>query len=68
MLIMKAIVKQAIKAFGSKAKTARALGVTRSAISQWRNIPVNRVIDIEKITGIPRAELRPDIYPPERTS
>jgi DNA-binding transcriptional regulator YdaS (Cro superfamily) len=59
---MKENVKQALDAVGSKAKMARALGVTRSAISQWTHIPVNRVAQVELLTGIPRAKLRPDIF------
>lgn len=41
---------------------AEELGCLPSAISQWERIPVNRVPAIERITGIPRRELRPDIY------
>jgi DNA-binding transcriptional regulator YdaS (Cro superfamily) len=55
-------IEMAVKAAGSKAKLARALGITRSAISQWNRIPVNRVVEVESITGIPRQELRPDVF------
>jgi len=45
---------------------ARALGVTRSAVWQWNNIakkvPAKRVLDLERLTGIPRHKWRPDIY------
>lgn len=34
--------------------------ITRSAISQWTKIPVDRVPEVEQVTGIPRHELRPD--------
>jgi DNA-binding transcriptional regulator YdaS (Cro superfamily) len=61
--------KKAIAAKGSIASLARALGITRSAICQWDRIPAERVIDIEKASGVPRAELRPDLFSePERTS
>ena len=43
---------------------SRELGITHGAISQWVRVPVERVLDVERITGIPRHELRPDIYPP----
>jgi DNA-binding transcriptional regulator YdaS (Cro superfamily) len=59
---MKANVKRVIQAVGSKAELAKALNISRSAITQWRNIPVNRVVELERITGIPRHELRPDIF------
>ena len=41
---------------------AHELGITRSAVSQWKKIPAERVLQIEKITGIPRHELRSDLY------
>lgn len=46
---------------------ARQLGVNKSTVALWvlRRIPAERVIEIERETGIPRFELRPDIYPPE---
>jgi DNA-binding transcriptional regulator YdaS (Cro superfamily) len=56
------VIQKATEAFGSAAQLARALGITRSAISQWRVVPVNRVRDIERLTGIHRSELRPDIF------
>lgn len=39
-------------------------------ISKWENgrIPAERVLDVERITGIPRHRLRPDIYPEEKAS
>jgi DNA-binding transcriptional regulator YdaS (Cro superfamily) len=30
-------------------------------------VPVARVLDVERITGITRHELRPDIYPADET-
>lgn len=45
------------------AELARNLGIARQALYQWRRIPAERVIEIERITGIQRQELRPDLYP-----
>jgi DNA-binding transcriptional regulator YdaS (Cro superfamily) len=42
---------------------ARALSITPSAIHQWHRVPAERVIEFERVTGIPRHELRPDLYP-----
>lgn len=42
------------------------LQITQSAISQWDQIPAERVLKIEQITGIPRGKLRPDLYPADR--
>ena len=49
---------------GSGAELARLLGdITSQAISQWRRVPAERVLDVERVTGVPRHELRPDLYP-----
>lgn len=48
---------------GMRLKVAKALKITHGAVSQWKRVPAERVLDVEKITGIPRHMLRPDIYP-----
>lgn len=48
---------------GRAVELAACLGVSPSAISQWQRVPAERVLDIERITGVKRHELRPDIYP-----
>lgn len=45
-------------------RLARALGLTRSAIHQWEQVPAERLPAVEAYTGIPRHILRPDICPP----
>jgi len=37
--------------------------VRHQSIYSWKRIPAERVLDIERATGVPRHELRPDIYP-----
>lgn len=37
---------------------------TPQAISQWQRVPSGRVIEVERLTGVPRQVLRPDLYPP----
>lgn len=56
------IEKAAVAAGGFPALADR-LGITRQALYQWQRIPAERVIDIERISGVPRHELRPDLYP-----
>jgi len=60
----------AIKQAGGQAQLAALLGVRQSYVSNWRNrggrVPAERVLDIEKVTGVHRCELRPDLYPRER--
>lgn len=57
------IMLKAIKAAGGPAALARYLGIQRQAVSQWRRVPVDHVLAIERLTDVSRNELRPDIYP-----
>lgn len=58
--------QKAIRAQGGQTNLATALGITTQAISKWRRrIPAERVLDIERATGVSRHELRPDLYPIE---
>lgn len=44
--------KEVIAHFGSKSATARALGITRSAISQWGElVPLATAARLERITN-----------------
>lgn len=54
-----------LKERGSLAAMAKELGITHSAILQWGRIPAERVLEVERITGISRHDLRPDLYPRE---
>jgi DNA-binding transcriptional regulator YdaS (Cro superfamily) len=45
---------------------ARELGIKGPSVGQWTRIPAERVLQIEAITGIDRAKLRPDLYGPKR--
>lgn len=53
---------------GTKTLIAKACGITHGAISQWEVVPAERVLIVERVTGIPRTELRPDIYPPSEAA
>jgi DNA-binding transcriptional regulator YdaS (Cro superfamily) len=50
-------VTRAIEKMGSAAKLAAALGITRSAVSQWQTIPSWHIADVSRITGIPVEDL-----------
>lgn len=54
-----------VKARMPYASLARSLGVSRQVVSEWfkSRVPAERVLDVEKATGIPRHRFRPDLYP-----
>lgn len=59
---------RAAATFGGLAELARKLGVTPQAVDGWRSrgrVPAERVLDIERLTGVTRHALRPDLYPIE---
>lgn len=47
---------------GRISNLAAAIGVTPSAISQWTEVPVNRVLAVEQATGIKREQLCPKLF------
>lgn len=55
----------AIRAVGGIGALARALGLAQPSVSEWRRIPADRIAAVESVTGVPRSELRPDLYAPE---
>lgn len=52
----------AIKAAGSPRKLADLLGLTRQAVNNWDKVPDKYLLKIEKLTGIDREDLRPDLF------
>jgi DNA-binding transcriptional regulator YdaS (Cro superfamily) len=55
--------QKAVKAVGSASELARRLDITPSAVLQWDEVPPLRVLDVERVSGVSRHELRPDMYP-----
>lgn len=56
--------EKAVDAAGNASILARRLGVKRQSVQQWKKqIPAERVLEIERLTGVSRHELRPDLYP-----
>lgn len=54
--------RQAIEIAGSQVKLAKLLGITHQAINKWRDVPTRHIIAVERITGVHRSLLRPDLY------
>jgi len=55
----------AIERAGGTNALGRILGISHAAVTQWDITPVRRVLEIERLTGVSRHDLRPDIYPRE---
>jgi len=54
---------------GGQSALARYLGCTPQAVQRMcasGRVPAERVLSIEKLTKVPRHELRPDLYPAPR--
>lgn len=58
-----AALSRAVGLVGGSRRLARLLGLTRQAVEQWPRCPALRVLAVERATGVPRFELRPDLYP-----
>jgi len=47
---------------GRRTALAEKLQITSGALSQWSQVPADRAIAVEAITGISRHILRPDVF------
>ena len=54
--------KIAIKTAGGLRAFGRLLGISHQAIAQWDKIPAERLLEIERLTGVPRGVMRPDLF------
>lgn len=53
-------------AVGGETNLAKAVQISPQAVWQWvkkRRVPADRVIEVERVSGVSRHKLRPDIYP-----
>lgn len=61
----------AIKKAGNRAVLARWLDVHPQLVTNWiwrdKRVPAERVLDVERVSGVSRHDLRPDIFPREAT-
>ena len=57
-----AVLIPAIAAAGGPSAVARALGITKAAVGQWRRVPDDRVAQFARLSGFPARTLRPDLY------
>lgn len=61
-------IEKAARLAGGQSSLARSVGVSPQAVQQWvesGRVSHKKVLDVEKITGVSRSDLRPDLYPAE---
>ena len=64
-------VRIAIEAAGGQVSLAVRVGVRQQSISDWlkrARVPAERVLAVERATGVSRHVLRPDLYPHEQAA
>jgi len=62
--------KRACTAAGGQKRLADLIGTTQSQVWYWlerskKGLPGEFVLPVERVTGVSRHELRPDLYPVE---
>lgn len=64
---MRDALEKAVKKEGSRGRVAKKLGISRQATIFWEKlgyVPARHVLALEKMSGVSRYTLRPDIYGP----
>ncbi len=54
------------KKFGGPTELSKLIGISRQMIYRWRRIPAEKALAIEKATGVPKEQLRSDLWPPRK--
>jgi DNA-binding transcriptional regulator YdaS (Cro superfamily) len=52
----------AIAAAGTRYRLAMLLKLAPSSVLRWSRVPPHRIVEVERVTGVPRETLRPDLY------
>jgi DNA-binding transcriptional regulator YdaS (Cro superfamily) len=58
------IVKDGAEKAGGVVSLANGLGIKHTSLHAWRRVPAERVLEFERLTGISRYIVRPDVYGP----
>jgi DNA-binding transcriptional regulator YdaS (Cro superfamily) len=54
--------EDAISKSGGASALAKTLGITPQAVGQWRVVPADRVLEVERVSKVSRHLLRPDVF------
>jgi len=55
-------IKEIAAPVGGVVALSTLLGLSRGAVSQWDQVPLERVPEVAKLTGYSREQLRPDYF------
>ena len=58
----KAIIRAAAANVGGIVSLSIKLGLSRARCTQWEKVPEEYLLKVEELTGVPREELRPDLF------
>ncbi|AEG52542.1 transcriptional regulator [Sinorhizobium meliloti] len=56
------IVETAAEKAGGIVSLARELGIKHNALYSWNRVPAEHVLKFERITGVSRHKIRPDVF------
>jgi DNA-binding transcriptional regulator YdaS (Cro superfamily) len=56
---------EAVLAAGGASALARKLGIKQPSVAGWNRVPAERVLEVERLSGVPKERLRPDLYRPQ---
>lgn len=46
------------------AELTKVKRISPQAVSQWKIVPPDRALEVERVTGVSRHDLRPDVFGP----
>lgn len=61
-------IKEIAVSAGGVVALSLKLGLSRGAVSQWGRVPAERVLEVERLTGVSRETIRPDLYVREKVT
>lgn len=56
------VTRIAVERAGGCPRVAQELGLTRQAVAKWDKVPGRHALVLERLSGVSRYILRPDIY------
>lgn len=55
-------IREIAKPVGGVVALSLKLGLCRASVSAWKIVPAEHILAVERITGVPREQIRPDLY------